>query len=211
VTTQLAEQLMSGSPWPTTGRNTVRKDLRAFARRGLLTVVDLDSRRIYHPTTSPEGQPLVSRHTRVDHAKVSAALREQPGQWLPVGEYRNPQTSDRTACMIRTGYHAMARWYGPAGAFETRTRLTEDGTLLEARFVGVRPTRPSPLPPTFDADRVLGQIERGEAWVGPTAARKIAARHEEAYGAAFRGSPADVLLWQMRTATAASPDIEDAA
>jgi hypothetical protein len=130
VTVQLAEQLMTGSPWPTTGRNTVRKDLRAFARHGLLTAVDLDGRRIYHPTSTPEGRPPMSSPS-------------------------------------------------------------------------------APLMP--DHERVLGQIERGEAWVGPTAARKIAARHEEAYGAAFRGSPADVLLWQMRTAAAASPDIEDAA
>ncbi|MFF3151894.1 hypothetical protein [Streptomyces sp. NPDC057910] len=39
-----------------------------------------------------------------------------------------------------------------------------------------------------DAERVLGQIERGECRVGPDAAREIAARHEAAYGAAW---PAD--------------------
>lgn len=36
-----------------------------------------------------------------------------------------------------------------------------------------------------DTERVLGQIERGEMWCGPDAARAIAARHQEAYGAAF--------------------------
>ncbi|MFE9935896.1 hypothetical protein [Streptomyces hirsutus] len=36
-----------------------------------------------------------------------------------------------------------------------------------------------------DTDRVLGQMERGEMWCGPDAARAIAARHEEAYGHAW--------------------------
>lgn len=38
---------------------------------------------------------------------------------------------------------------------------------------------------TPDAERVLGQIARGEVLAGPEAARQIAARHEAAYGAAF--------------------------
>lgn len=33
-----------------------------------------------------------------------------------------------------------------------------------------------------DADRVLGQIARGEVLAGPDGARAIAARHEAAYG-----------------------------
>jgi hypothetical protein len=36
--------------------------------------------------------------------------------------------------------------------------------------------------PESDAERILGQIERGEVTAGPEGARKIAARHEEAYG-----------------------------
>lgn len=55
VTTQLAERLMTGSPWPTTGRNTTRKDLRALTARGLLASADVDRRRIYHPTTGEDG------------------------------------------------------------------------------------------------------------------------------------------------------------
>lgn len=55
VTTALAEQLMTGSPWPTTGRNTTRKDLRGLARAGLLATADIDHRRIYHPTTPKDG------------------------------------------------------------------------------------------------------------------------------------------------------------
>lgn len=55
VTTQLAEQLMADSPWPTAGRNTTRKDLRALSARGLLTAADIDRRRTYHLTTQHTG------------------------------------------------------------------------------------------------------------------------------------------------------------
>lgn len=36
-----------------------------------------------------------------------------------------------------------------------------------------------------DAERVLGQIERGEVRAGPDAARQIAARHQAAYGSVW--------------------------
>lgn len=49
VTTHEAEQLYAESPWPTSGRNTARKDLRALAARGLLVAVDIDGRRSYWP------------------------------------------------------------------------------------------------------------------------------------------------------------------
>ncbi|MFB6955529.1 hypothetical protein ACFCYB_00480 [Streptomyces sp. NPDC056309] len=53
VTTARAEQLMADSPWPTTRRNTARKDLRSFARAGLLTpAVGADGRTTYLLTTS---------------------------------------------------------------------------------------------------------------------------------------------------------------
>ena len=54
VTTQFAEQVMADSPWPTTGRNTARKDLRGLAKRGYLAPVDTDQGRIYHPTAIQE-------------------------------------------------------------------------------------------------------------------------------------------------------------
>ncbi|MGW3192162.1 hypothetical protein ACWDBT_30460 [Streptomyces ardesiacus] len=56
VTTALAEQLMADSPWPTTKRNTARKDLRALAGRGLLLVgQDPEGRTTYHLITSTKG------------------------------------------------------------------------------------------------------------------------------------------------------------
>lgn len=47
--------------------------------------------------------------------------------------------------------------------------------------------------PTSDAERVLGQIERGEVRVGPDAAREIAARHQAAYGEVWDDLFADAL------------------
>lgn len=42
-----------------------------------------------------------------------------------------------------------------------------------------------------DSERVLGQIERGEVWCGPDAARAIAARHQDAYGNSVWGPDND--------------------
>lgn len=41
--------------------------------------------------------------------------------------------------------------------------------------------------PMSDAQRVLGQIERGEVRAGAEAARQIAAKHQAAYGDAVWG------------------------
>ncbi|ELP62829.1 hypothetical protein PV735_11200 [Streptomyces turgidiscabies] len=54
VTTARAEQLLAASPWPTSGRNTARKDLRALAARGFLRPGQADGRRVYHPTISKD-------------------------------------------------------------------------------------------------------------------------------------------------------------
>ncbi|MFC8515539.1 hypothetical protein [Streptomyces sp. NPDC057257] len=51
LTTQFAAQLLVGA-WPSYGRNTARKDLRGLVRQGHLTAVDVDGRRIYHPTST---------------------------------------------------------------------------------------------------------------------------------------------------------------
>ena len=48
-TVRRAEAVMHGSPWPTTGRNTLRKDLWALAERGVLVAHDneITKRRTY--------------------------------------------------------------------------------------------------------------------------------------------------------------------
>ncbi|WP_063764821.1 hypothetical protein [Streptomyces aureus] len=100
ITTHSVVRFLAQSRWSTAGRNTVRKDLRALAARGLLTaVVDLETgRRIYH-------------------------LKSQEGR------------------------RSMS----------------------------------------IDADRVIGQIQRGEVDASADAARRIAARHQAAYGDAVWG------------------------
>lgn len=154
----------------------------------------------------------MSRHTRVDHAEVAAALRNQPGTWLPVGEYRNSTTAHSVSRIIRGGLQHTGAKYQPAGAFETRTRFTDDGTLLEARYVGSLPRHPASIRPSLDTERVLGQIQRGELRCGADAARVIAARHEDAYGDAFHGTPAQALLASLAWAdTLASLTFQDVA
>lgn len=54
VTVHVAEQLMASSPWPTSGRNTVRKDLRGLDRAGLLIPIQVAGRRAYDLTTTGE-------------------------------------------------------------------------------------------------------------------------------------------------------------
>ncbi|WP_338683841.1 hypothetical protein QD712_25550 [Streptomyces acidiscabies] len=80
------------------------------------------------------------KQARVDHKTVGEALRAQPGTWLTVGEYRNRGSADSVAHWIRVGRgggtYQIGRWYQPVGAYETRTTLTDDGTLLEARYLG---------------------------------------------------------------------------
>jgi hypothetical protein len=51
----------------------------------------------------------------------------------------------------------------------------------DIRRRGLHGTRGAITPPT-DAERVLGQIERGEVRAGPEAAREIARRQERQYG-----------------------------
>ncbi|MDI9885351.1 hypothetical protein QMZ92_13335 [Streptomyces sp. HNM0645] len=52
-TTLRAESVLRHSPWPTSGRNTARKDLKALASRGELTVWhdQTTGRRAYTPNT----------------------------------------------------------------------------------------------------------------------------------------------------------------
>ncbi|WP_435279277.1 hypothetical protein [Streptomyces sp. 1222.5] len=82
---------------------------------------------------------LVKR-PRVNHHEVAARLRSHPRMWLPVGEYRSSQTADNMARRIRKGYALGESEYGtpyePAGAYEARLELTEDGTRILARYIG---------------------------------------------------------------------------
>ncbi|PWG13943.1 hypothetical protein DF268_08750 [Streptomyces sp. V2] len=166
-------------------RSTARRDLAELARRGHLTQCGPHDGRYY---TLRKDQPMSrrARRTHVDHAAVAAALRAQPGVWLTVGEYRNADTARTIRRRIEEGQRDVGRNYQPAGRYETRATLTDDGTLIEARYLPhLLPRRTPPAATALtqtDAARVTGQIARGEVLAGPEGARRIAARHETAYG-----------------------------
>ncbi|BCM70930.1 hypothetical protein EASAB2608_06264 [Streptomyces sp. EAS-AB2608] len=81
-----------------------------------------------------------TKRPHADHTAVAHALRQQPGVWLPVGDYNSRVSADNIAYRIRTGYPLGntdgSTPYQPAGAYETRTELTEDGTRVHARYTG---------------------------------------------------------------------------
>lgn len=82
----------------------------------------------------------LARRPRADHRHTAEEARRRPGTWVTVGEYRNTTSAQDLASRIRSGYPignpVYGTPYGPAGDFESRTRHTENGTLLEARYTG---------------------------------------------------------------------------
>ncbi|MFJ5151442.1 hypothetical protein ACIQCF_07610 [Streptomyces sp. NPDC088353] len=140
------------------------------------------------------------KRRQICHAEVAARLRNQPDVWGEVGEYPGLKSAEDVVRRIRTA--RQAPMYQPAGSFEARIAGTELYTLVFARYVGhtaavqVLDERPATPPATHipsgrDCDRVLGQIARGEVQAGPEGARRIAARHQEAYGNAVWGPGPD--------------------
>lgn len=85
-----------------------------------------------------------AKRPMADHRAAAQALRDQPGVWLPVGDYRSRISADSLTVTIRYGYpigngcHAP---YAPAGAFETRIELIDDFTRVHARYIGEEATR----------------------------------------------------------------------
>lgn len=71
----------------------------------------------------------------VSHKQVAERCRQQPGAWLPVGEYANDQSAHGIVAAIAKGGSSVLA-YLPAGAFEGRSERTETGTLVQARYVG---------------------------------------------------------------------------
>ncbi|MZF56892.1 hypothetical protein GTX53_24190 [Streptomyces sp. SID5594] len=77
------------------------------------------------------------RRPPANHAQRAEWMRTHPFEWLEVSTYPATYSAHVTARAIRTGDRVeMARHYGPAGAFETRTTTTEGGTTVHARFIG---------------------------------------------------------------------------
>jgi len=80
----------------------------------------------------------LARRPRADHAKSAWAARTEPGTWVTVNDYRSSLTARDVARRIRTGYPIGDATYGspyqPAGAFETRLEMTDEGLRLQVRF-----------------------------------------------------------------------------
>lgn len=83
---------------------------------------------------------LLAKRPRVDHHATATRLRAQPGVWLPVGEYRSSSSADSTFRYIRAAFqhsaHRRPSPYAPAGSFEARMNLTQDGVQVTARYIG---------------------------------------------------------------------------
>lgn len=71
----------------------------------------------------------------VSHKQVAERCRQQPGEWLPVGEYVNGQSAGSIVSAIAKGGSSVLA-YLPAGTFEARSEHTETGTAVYARYVG---------------------------------------------------------------------------
>ncbi|MES9522399.1 hypothetical protein [Streptomyces capoamus] len=84
----------------------------------------------------------LAKRPRANHQQTAEALRQQPGVWLVVGDYRNSITAKDIAHRISHGYPMSGPGYGtpyqPVGAYETRTELTDDGTRIHARYTEPR-------------------------------------------------------------------------
>lgn len=82
----------------------------------------------------------LAKRVRADHVLTSAALRARPGVWLVVADYRSPNSAESISHSIRYGRPIGGKHkgapYAPAGAFEARLELIEDGTRVLARYVG---------------------------------------------------------------------------
>lgn len=106
----------------------------------------------------------LARRAHVDHAKTAANLRAKPGHWLPIGEYRSTSSATGIALMIRTAPDTCnsSVFYAPAGAFEARMELTDTGTQVLARYIGLAVVSP-------DGCRWCGITRRGHArqWKQP--------------------------------------------
>jgi len=151
----------------------------------------------------------LAKRRNVNHTDVAATLRANPQKWHEIGEYRATTSADDTARRIRLAERAPM--YEPAGSFEARVALTEFGAIVAARYVGPQPApRPGDsAPPMRDCERIRGQIERGEVLAGPEGARRIAAKHEEAYGAVFARRTADEAWADAVAGLYGADDLED--
>jgi hypothetical protein len=68
------------------------------------------------------------RRPHADHQHAAEQARQMPGQWVLAATYASSASAKDTARRVRTGDGMPA--YRPAGAFQARTRITQDGADL---------------------------------------------------------------------------------
>ncbi|MEU1596162.1 hypothetical protein ABZ468_25715 [Streptomyces sp. NPDC005708] len=77
-------------------------------------------------------------NARTDHRHAADQARQLPDQWVLAGTYGSTASAKSAARMVRAGDDKLP-FYRPAGAFDTRTELTQDGTDLFVRYLADRP------------------------------------------------------------------------
>ncbi|MGW0583525.1 hypothetical protein ACWD25_48205 [Streptomyces sp. NPDC002920] len=74
-----------------------------------------------------------SAKPRPDHRIAADQARQLPGQWVLAGTYPSSVSAKGASLQVRTGTRLPA--YRPAGAFEARTEITQDGVDLWVRYL----------------------------------------------------------------------------
>ncbi|MCC9154860.1 hypothetical protein LZP81_31040 [Streptomyces parvulus] len=69
-----------------------------------------------------------------DHRLAADQARQIPGLWVLAATYNSSNSAKSAARAIRRGDEVL-RFYGPAGAFDTRTELTQDGADLFVKYL----------------------------------------------------------------------------
>jgi hypothetical protein len=69
---------------------------------------------------------------RADHQHAANQARQMTGQWVLAGTYASKASATSAAFQARTGRIPA---YQPAGSYEARAELTEDGADLWVRYV----------------------------------------------------------------------------
>ncbi|MFJ9114433.1 hypothetical protein ACIRJO_02670 [Streptomyces sp. NPDC102394] len=70
---------------------------------------------------------------RADHQHAADQARQMPGQWVLAGTYSSGASAQHAVRQVRTGERMPA--YRPAGSFQARTELTQDGADLWVCYV----------------------------------------------------------------------------
>lgn len=86
-----------------------------------------------------------TRAPKIDHGAVAAEARKVPGRWVMAGVY---PSSSSAAGAGRNVTHGRSAHYLPAGSFEARRELTQDGVKLFVRFMGLAPAEDVKPPAT---------------------------------------------------------------